>query len=92
MAKSYLESQGIPAFVRDQHIVGINWFYSNVVGGVRLEVFHRDYVRAKNALQKVESEKPASRGEKPSQGLTSYRTLFVVVVFVCAALVLLIGR
>ena len=38
IAKSRLESEGIPAFVADEHTVGMNWLYSNAMGGVRLQV------------------------------------------------------
>ncbi|MGJ3255801.1 MAG: DUF2007 domain-containing protein [Alcanivorax sp.] len=33
IAKSRLESEGIPAFVADEHTVGMNWLYSNAMGG-----------------------------------------------------------
>jgi predicted RNA-binding Zn-ribbon protein involved in translation (DUF1610 family) len=38
MAKSMLESAGIPAFVADEYTIGINWLYSNALGGVKLQV------------------------------------------------------
>jgi hypothetical protein len=38
LARGFLESAGIPAAVEDEHIVGINWLYSNAVGGVKLLV------------------------------------------------------
>jgi len=38
IAKSRLESEGIPAFVADEHTVGMNWLFSNAMGGVRLQV------------------------------------------------------
>jgi hypothetical protein len=36
LARTKLESEGIFAFVLDDQIASINWFYSNAVGGVRL--------------------------------------------------------
>lgn len=38
IAKTRLESEGIPAFVADEHTVNMNWLYSNAMGGVRLQV------------------------------------------------------
>jgi hypothetical protein len=36
--KAKLESEGIDAFVADEHIVQANWLYSLAIGGVRLQV------------------------------------------------------
>jgi hypothetical protein len=38
MVKSQLESAGIPAFVADEYTVGMNWLYSNALGGVKVRV------------------------------------------------------
>jgi hypothetical protein len=38
MAKSQLESAGIPAFVADEYTIGMNWLYSNALGGVKVQV------------------------------------------------------
>ena len=38
MVKSQLESAGIPAFVADEYTVGMNWLYSNALGGVKVQV------------------------------------------------------
>ena len=46
LAKSRLESEGIPAFVQDANIVQMNWLYSNLVGGVRLQVAFGDATQA----------------------------------------------
>lgn len=36
--RAKLESEGIPAFVADEHTITANWLYSNAMGGVRLQV------------------------------------------------------
>lgn len=54
ISQSFLLSHGINSQIRDQHIVSINWFYSNVVGGVKLEVKDEEFNRAKILLQQVE--------------------------------------
>ena len=38
MVKSQLESAGIPAFIADEYTVGVNWLYSNALGGVKVQV------------------------------------------------------
>lgn len=32
IAKGLLEQAGIPAFIRNEHLVGVQWLYSNAVG------------------------------------------------------------
>jgi hypothetical protein len=38
IVKSQLESGGIPAFVADEYTIGMNWLYSNALGGVKVRV------------------------------------------------------
>jgi hypothetical protein len=38
MVKSRLESEGIPAFIADEYTIGMNWLYSNALGGVKVRV------------------------------------------------------
>lgn len=38
LAKSALDAAGIPALLDNEHIVSMNWTYSNLVGGVRILV------------------------------------------------------
>lgn len=38
IAKSRLDSEGIPAFIADEHTINMQWLYSNAMGGVRLQV------------------------------------------------------
>ncbi|MBV1916244.1 MAG: DUF2007 domain-containing protein [Pseudomonadales bacterium] len=44
IGRAKLESEGIPAFVADEHTINMQWLYSNALGGVRLQVAasHRD--------------------------------------------------
>jgi hypothetical protein len=48
--RSLLESAGIPAWIADEHLVRMDWFYSNLVGGMRLQVDERDEVAAREIL------------------------------------------
>ena len=44
-ARSALEAAGIEAFLADENTVGVNWLYSNALGGMRL------YVSGENAAE-----------------------------------------
>lgn len=49
-AKGSLESTGIECFLRDDNIVRMDWFYSNLIGGVRLQVDPEDVEAATAVL------------------------------------------
>jgi hypothetical protein len=53
LIKSKLESEGIPAFIKDEHVVTANWLYSLAVGGVKIQVAQRDVERAKEILDNI---------------------------------------
>src|SRR4051812_33431824 len=42
LAKSLLDSAGIESFLADDNIVRLDWFYSNMVGGIKLLVRDED--------------------------------------------------
>ncbi|WP_177424378.1 DUF2007 domain-containing protein [Pseudomonas sp. MYb185] len=52
LARALLESEGIPAFIADEHTINMQWLYSDALGGVRLQV-PEPYVQA---AQKVLAE------------------------------------
>lgn len=45
-----LEDVGLRAFVCDEHMVQLDWFYSNAIGGVRVQVFPEDESAAEEFL------------------------------------------
>lgn len=51
LAISLLEGNGIEAYLRDENMAGLNWFYSHAIGGVRLEVAEEDFERAVEVLE-----------------------------------------
>lgn len=53
LAKARLEGEGIRAFVANSNIIGMNWLYSNAVGGVRLEVETHNVTNAKEILSLI---------------------------------------
>ncbi len=48
--RSLLESVGIPAWIADEHLVRMDWFYSNLVGGMRLQVDESEEAAAREIL------------------------------------------
>jgi len=52
VGRSLLESAGIPAWIADENLVRMDWFYSNLVGGMRLQVDERDEAVARQFLEK----------------------------------------
>jgi len=51
VGRSLLESAGIPAWVADENLVRMDWFYSNLVGGMRLQVDEREEAAAREILE-----------------------------------------
>jgi len=60
LAKARLEAEGIPAFAADEYIVRFDWFYSNAVGGIRLQVAEPDAELAMEILASDLSRDPES--------------------------------
>ena len=48
--RTRLEAAGIPAFVQDEHIVQMDWLYSNAIGGVRVQIGDQDMDAARQFL------------------------------------------
>jgi predicted RNA-binding Zn-ribbon protein involved in translation (DUF1610 family) len=53
VGRSLLESAGIPAWIADEHLVRMNWFLSNSVGGLRLQVDEHDESAARGMLEEA---------------------------------------
>src|SRR5215813_4299520 len=51
LAKGMLESAGIECFLADQDLVRMDWFYSNAIGGMRLQVKEEDAAAATEILE-----------------------------------------
>ncbi|SRR5260370_23373089 len=57
IAKSKLDSEDLQCFLADENVVRLDWFWSNAVGGVRLQVANSD---AESAFTLLAEEIPAS--------------------------------
>lgn len=51
LGRSLLESAGIQSWVADENLVRMDWFYSNMVGGMRLQVGENDEAAAREILE-----------------------------------------
>jgi hypothetical protein len=51
LGRSLLESAGIQSWIADENLVRMDWFYSNMVGGMRLQVDERDEAAAREILE-----------------------------------------
>ncbi|AKD02041.1 DUF2007 domain-containing protein [Pontibacter korlensis] len=54
IVKGRLEAEGILCFLGDEHIVGVQPFYSVAVGGVKLKVTEGDVMEAKAILARIQ--------------------------------------
>lgn len=61
LARMKLGAAGIEAFVFDENVIQVYWFYSNLIGGVRLQVHEEDVPAALEALA-LEFEDDAEDG------------------------------
>lgn len=50
VAKAFLESHGIECFVKDEMTIQVHNFYSNAIGGIKLQVTEKDYGKARDLL------------------------------------------
>ena len=54
--RAKLESEGIPAFIADEHTINMQWLYSDAMGGVRLQVPESCATRARELLEQIDVE------------------------------------
>jgi membrane protease YdiL (CAAX protease family) len=52
-----LEEQGIQTFIADDNLAGMNWLYSNAVGGAKIQVAASDAGQAKKIVKKHQAAK-----------------------------------
>ena len=52
LAKGSLESAGIPAYLVDDNMIRLDWFYSNLLGGIKLKVRAEDAEAAGEILNR----------------------------------------
>jgi hypothetical protein len=67
LARSVLESAGIACFLRDENTVRIDWLWSNLMGGIRLQVADSDVEAAQAILSQPIPETIAMEGQPDFQ-------------------------
>lgn len=50
LLKMRLEAAGIPAFLRDENIVQVDWAMTTAVGGIKVEIAEEDAEAARELL------------------------------------------
>lgn len=63
LAKGKLESAGVECFLGDENMVRLDWFYSNLVGGVKLMVDAEQFAEASRLLNEPVGEDELSEFE-----------------------------
>jgi len=57
LAKGRLESSGVACFLADENMVRMDWFISNLLGGVKLLVDPEDFAEASRVLNEPAPQK-----------------------------------
>src|SRR5436305_14637278 len=70
LARNYLESVGIPAFIADEQTVGIAWHLTIALGGVKLQVADEIATEARTAL----AERHTATAESTDEAETASAT------------------
>jgi hypothetical protein len=65
LAMGVLESAGIPCYLRDENTVRTQWFWSNLIGGIRLQVREEDLAAAEALLNQPIPGQISVDGETP---------------------------
>jgi hypothetical protein len=79
LAKLKLDAVDIPAYVADANLISMNWFFSNAVGGVKLQVPAEFDARARQILEQdfsadVQAEDPSTQDCCSACGSTNFQT------------------
>lgn len=59
LLRTRLEAAGIPAYIQDEHLIQMDWFYSNAIGGVRVQVADEDVDSVREFLAADSPQAPA---------------------------------
>jgi hypothetical protein len=67
IAQSVLDSAGIYSFLMDENTIRVNWAYSDILGGIRLQVAQEDVKAAEEILSQRIPKSIAVEGEEDYQ-------------------------
>lgn len=63
--RTFLEREGVRAYVADAEILAMDWLLGAAVGGVKLQVAAADVQRARELLQSLRAERQAKESKLP---------------------------
>jgi len=86
LAKGALAAQGIDAVLADEQVVGINWLYSDAIGGVKLAVETESVEHAVDVLRSQVVGRDVQ--EQTSPQIRFHQAIGVLIVLTLAAWVL----
>ena len=83
LARGALAAEGIEAVISDEQVVGINWLYSDAVGGVKLAVESGSVQQATDVLQSyvVDRKQP----ERSVPQIRPHQAIGILVILTLAA-------
>jgi ABC-type Fe3+-hydroxamate transport system substrate-binding protein len=87
--RSYLESEGIPAHVFDEHIPQLFWTYTMLIGGIRVVVAKEDSEAASELFREYESRVNA---EPATMGAVKFWPLVLIATFAIGGPFMIFGR
>lgn len=101
--RALLEANEIDVFVRDELTVGANPFYSNAIGGIKIQVPEKDYQRAIELLIEKGYVHPSDLKQKPTIDIDRFLLnrpaffkkvgiILIVIILLTAGLVYFAGK
>jgi len=94
LARTVLESEGIRCFLADEHLVRMDWFYTFMLGRLKLQVNEQDAGRARELLEALGTELADLPGSGPAPSERRFRWLtmknFVWFTLIYSAFVMLV--
>ncbi len=96
MARGVLEAEGIRCFLADEHLVRMDWFYTFMLGRLKLQVNEQDAGRAREILEALGTELtdlPGSGlapGERRFKWLTMKKFVWFVLIYTAIGVLFLL--
>ena len=85
LVRGALAAEGIEAVISDEQVVGINWLYSNAIGGVKLAVDSDSVQQAADVLRSHGIDRESREGSALKAG--PHHTIGILAVFILSAAV-----
>ncbi|WP_276134495.1 DUF2007 domain-containing protein [Polluticoccus soli] len=89
VVRGRLESEGIPAFPKDEHTVTTNPFYNGALGGIKLQVREEDVPEAQRILAESGYRQPQPQPPVIEKRKNPFLSFLKFILFFAAALALI---